>query len=492
MKKTKQLTTLILLAAMLRACGESGAPADTTGSSDAPDTKTAPADPAEADELPALDFGGEDFVISVQDYGAYTGRDLFVEEATGDVVDDAIYAKNQAVSERLNVNLVFDSTTHYWDDQADYLTRIRSSVMAGDAAWDMIFGLGYFLPGFTGEGILADMSGLPYIDLSKKWWNSSFMEAASVDGKYYFVTGDAALTLIKNMFCTFVNLDLYDKLGVKENLYDIVKSGDWTLDKAAEICAPLYADLNGDTTVDKDDQFGLLYYANNQATGFFEACGVDIINREGKDFIFDFGNAHNADVVERLCRFYHESEGIFYDPNPGGETETVVNSPFRNGNVLMTGGWLAHADSYRDLNFRYGVLPYPKFDENQAEYHTTTLTSYTVFCVPADCKAPDRTAAVLEAMASESWRSVTPAYFETALKVKYAADDETAQMFDLIRDNISFDFGYIYTLSMNGISDRFKTAVNENKPEWASNVAGFEASAVDSLDKLLTTIRNVE
>ena len=95
-------------------------------------------------------------------------------------------------------------------------------------------------------------------------------------------------------------------------------------------------------------------------------------------------------------------------------------------------------------------------------------------------------------MASESWRSVTPAYFETALKVKYAADDETAQMFDLIRENISFDFGYIYTLSMNGISDKFKSAVNANKPEWASNVAGFEASAVDSLDKLLTTIRNVE
>ena len=116
MKKTKQLTTLILLAAMLSACGESGAPADTTGSSDVPDTTTAPADPAEVDELPALDFGGEDFVISVQDYGAYTGRDLFVEEATGDVVDDAIYAKNQAVSERLNVNLVFDSITHYWDD----------------------------------------------------------------------------------------------------------------------------------------------------------------------------------------------------------------------------------------------------------------------------------------------------------------------------------------------------------------------------------------
>lgn len=491
MKNAKKLTALILLAAMLTACGESGAPADTTGDAVVTDTTTAPID-TEVDALPVLDFDGEDFVISVQDYGAYSGRDLFVEGLTGDVVNDAIHAKNLAVSERLNMNLKFDTITHYWDDHNDYLTSIRSSVMANSAAWDMIYGLGYFLPGFVGEGLLCDMSELPYIDLSKKWWNNSFMEAASVDGKYYFVTGDAALSLIKNMFCIFVNLDLYEKLGIKENLYDLVRSGDWTLDKVAEICEPLYADLNGDTKVDKDDQFGLLFYSDNQTTGFFEACDIDIIDCEGNDFTFDFGSAHNVDVVERLCRFFHESEGIFYDRNKGGETETVVHTPFRNGNSLMTGGWLMHADSYRDLDFRYSVLPYPKFDENQTQYHTTTLTTYTVFCVPVDCKAPDRTAAVLEAMASESWRSVTPAYFETTLKAKYAADNETAQMFDLIRDNISFDFGYIYTFSMNGISDKFKHAINQNEPEWVSNVASFEASAVSSLDSLLAAIRNLE
>jgi len=498
MKNLSKLTALILFAVILSSCSKSVTPDDTTAADVSEntavlETTAVPADPSITDDLPVLDFGGEDFVISVQDYGAYTACDLFVEEAAGDVVSDAIYNKNLAVSERLNVKLIFDPITHNWGDRSNYMDSIRSSIMAGNAAWDMIHGLGYFVPSFTGEGILLDMSELPYIDISKAWWNSAFMEEASVDGKYYFVTGDASLTLIKNMFCIFLNLDLYEKLGINDNLYDIVRSGDWTLDKVAEICSPLYADLNGDTIVDKNDRFGLLFYAGNQATGFFEACNVNIINRSGNDLIFDYGNAHNTDVVERLCRFYHESDGIFFDKNTGGEAETVINSPFRNGNILMTGGWLMHADSYRELPFAYGVLPYPKFDESQEEYRTTTLTSYTVFSVPADCKDSDRTAAVLEAMASESWRSVTPAYFETALKVKYAADEETAQMFDLIRENISFDFGYIYTLSLNGISDRFKGAVNSNQPEWASNVAGLESSAVASLDTLIAAIKsNVE
>ncbi|MBO5220569.1 MAG: extracellular solute-binding protein, partial [Clostridia bacterium] len=383
---------------------------------------------------------------------------------------------------------------HNWGDRSNYLSLIRSSVMAGDSAWDLLFGLGYFLPGFTGEGLLSDMSELPYIDIDKKWWNRNFMETSSVDGKYYSVTGDAALSLLKSMHCIFVNLDLYEKLGVKGNLYELVESGNWTLDKTAEICANLYADLNGNTEIDKDDQLGLLIYAGNQTTGFLESCGVDIISREGKEFTFAFGNEHNANVIERLCRFLHESDGIIYlsSLEDGKNEEIVLKSPFRNGNVLMTGGWLSHADSYRDLNFRYGVIPYPKFDENQQEYHTTAQTTYTVFSIPADAKNPDRSAAVLEAMASESYRSVTPAYFETALKVKYASDDDTVKMFDLIRDHISFDFGYIYTLSMNGISDKFKSAINSNKPEWASNVAGFEATATAALDTLLTAIRSAE
>ncbi len=491
MKAFKQTVSLLLLASLLTACGSTGEGPDTTAQPITPDDTTAPVDPAGRDDLPALDFGGEDFVISVEDYGAYTGKDVFVEEQTGDVVDDAIFQKNRAVSERLNVNLVFEPITHMWDDRNNYLTAIRTTVMAGDAAYDVLHGLGYFLPSFTAEGILQDMSGLPYIDLDKKWWNSGFMDAATVDGKYYFVTGDISLTTIRNMFCFFVNFDLYDKLGVKEDLYGLVYDGKWTVDAAGAIAKQYYADLNGNTARDRDDQYGILFYANNQATGFFESCGVDMIDNRGGKFDFVYGNEHNVEVVEKLQKLYWENEGVYYDN--AKESETVTDSPFRRGNVLMTGGWLMHADSWRELNFRYGVLPYPKFDEDQENYRTTTLTSFTVFSLPADCKDPERAAAVLEAMASESWRSVTPAYFETALKVKYASDDDTVKMFDLIRDNISYDFGYIFTLAMNGISDKFKSTVNNSGlPGWASTVAGFETSAKASLDTLLTAIRAAE
>ena len=508
MKRLKQIGSLILLSAMLFSCG-SKVPAETDDvtsttsvdeivsgtSATTPAETEPPVDPATVDELPELDFNGEDFVISVQDYGGYIGADLFTENLTGEIVNDAIYTKNQIVEDRLNIHFVYDSFTHNWGDRANYISRIRASVMSDDAEYDLLSGLGYFIPGFTAEGLLTEMSDLPYLNMDKVWWNHKFMEEASVDGKYYFVTGDASLSLIKAMFCYFVNLDLYDELDLQDDLYQLVYDGKWTVDKVAEIGASVYADLNGNAQIDSEDRHGLLLYGNNQTTGFLEACDVDIVSRENGEFRFVFGNEHNANVVQRMCKFLHESSGIHYVwqmPSSDKNAETVNESPFRHGNMLMTGGWLTHADSFRDLDFKYGILPYPKFDEAQEEYLTTTLTSYTVFAIPSNCRQPERAAAVLEAMAVESYRSVTPAYFETTLKVKYASDDDTAKMFDLIRENISFDFGYIYTSSMSSISDGFKKEINNNRPDWASAIASVETQMTGLMEFLVKSIRAVE
>ena len=167
----------------------------------------------------------------------------------------------------------------------------------------------------------------------------------------------------------------------------------------------------------------------------------------------------------------------------------MTDSIFLTGNVLLTGGWLANTDTYRELRFNYGVLPYPKYDESQESYKTTVLNNHSVVAIPVDSKDRERAAAVCEALAYESWNSVTPAYFETALKVKYARDNDSAQMFDIIREGVSFDFGYIYTASLGGINDVFKNSIVARKA-WASTVASIEGSAMEKLTTLVEAIRD--
>ena len=506
MKKRSMLTILLVLAILFVSCG-SDAPAVTDDSIATQDiatqdiatqdiatqdtTSAAPVDPAEANTLPELDFGGEEVTILVCNYGGYMGSELMVEEVTGDIVGDALYNRTLAVEQRLNVNLTVEPVEFGWNDRDEkWMNRVRTSIMANDSAFEILHGEGYLSPTFVSEGLFLDLSDYDYIDIEKKWWNKNYSDNAAIDGSYYFVTGDISLELIKNMFCFFVNNDLYSTMNLQDNLYQLVYDGKWTLDKAAEIAYGCYADLNGDTVVDADDRHGLLLYGQNQLTGFMKSNDVSIIEKDGGEFEFSFGNAHVADVVERLCRFAWESDGIFYTNTleDSKSDETVLQSPFRNGNILMSGGWLRHADTYRDLDFRYGVLPYPKWDE-AADYQTTVLTAYTTFGIPADCKNPERAAAVLEAMAQESYKNVTPAYFETTLKVKYASDDDTVKMFDIIRDGISFDFGYINTGALGGISDNFRNAIRNNNSGWMSMVERIRKVTETKLETLLAGYR---
>jgi len=63
--------------------------------------------------------------------------------------------------------------------------------------------------------------------------------------------------------------------------------------------------------------------------------------------------------------------------------------------------------------------------------------------VPSNAPNPERTGIILEALAAESRNTVIPAYKETCLKTKFARDDESLGMLDIIFDNVVVDLGTI-------------------------------------------------
>ncbi len=485
----KKCTALLLLLTSIISAFSCG---DTVSDPETVTTKAQTSDTVEDEddsikcELPSLDYNNADVTIFVEDYGGTCGPEFYAEEITGDIVNDAVYKRNQTISDQLHINLQYELFEHAWNDRDNFTTKLRTSVLAQDGSYDIIAGTGYFMPNFLSDGLFTDMSELPYIDIDKPWWSKKFMEVSSIDGKYYFVTGDACLGLIRNMYCIFENLDLAEAANV-ENLYDVVRDGKWTLDKMNEVASSLYRDLNGNTQIDKDDQFGLLLDGGNHITGFFESIGIDIIDFSSGEPEFIYDNEHNINAVEKLTNIVMNTEGIFFDKQ--ANDEVADESIFKNGNVLLSTGWLTHTESFRNLNFTYGVLPYPKYDEAD-EYRTTVFPCYSILTIPVDSLDKERAAAVCEALAYESWKNVTPAYFETALKVKYANDNDSAQMFDIIRDSVSFDFGYIYTLPLDGINNYLKFSVMDDKP-WASYIASMKSVFVEKIDTLVENIRSV-
>lgn len=117
----------------------------------------------------------------------------------------------------------------------------------------------------------------------------------------------------------------------------------------------------------------------------------------------------------------------------------------------------------------YGVVPFPKYDKHQKEYFFHAHDIYTAFAVPTTNQKLEATGAVLEAMASYSYRETVPAYLNVALKGQYISDPTSRKMIDTIVSELKLDTAWMYVYTLGGhFNDDFKSVIYENKTTYAS------------------------
>ena len=485
-RQTSALALFLALGMMVTtACGGSAAPADTTAPQN-PDTTTAEADDGFIDDaLPELDFEGKPIRVL---YREDVVNAFYVAEQTGDIVDDAVYKANSAVEERLNVN--FELITAAGSANADrttFMNLITTSVLAGDNAYDLTGVLSYNMPTLIQQGVYLDLNEVKYLDFDKPWWIQDLTDLASLHGKLYFASGDISLELTQRIFCMLFNKNLAETLGT-EDIYKLVSDGKWTLDKAAEIGTAAYSDLNGNSEMDPEDRYGLVVTDYNHMSGFEGSLGLQETSQDADGIHhIDFGGERVVNAIQKLVTVFGENNGVFYQT----ESDANSNEPhqpyyamFKGGRLLITTTEFHQISSiYRDTEDDYGVIPYPKLDEAQDGYYTLARNVYSSFGIPKTCADPDMVGAVMEALASENYRTTSPVYFETALKVKYSHDDVTSQMYDIIKNGLKFNFGFTFNAATGNFANNFIDAVNQGDGNWASTYASKKDAAEQKLQK---------
>ena len=119
-----------------------------------------------------------------------------------------------------------------------------------------------------------------------------------------------------------------------------------------------------------------------------------------------------------------------------------------------------------------GILPFPKADESMDKYYTCHDPNVSLMAVPITATNLDRIGIITEALSVESYKYVTPAFYETALKVKYSRDDETVQTLDLIKDGVTFDFVTLYS---TGDGEKYAQIVANLLKEGSTDIASYYA-----------------
>ena len=477
--------TMIILLTSLAGCGDT---ADET-TADTQGTETAPVDTTtgnqyEPDDLPAdLTYDGE--TLTTFGWSGPAAIEFFAEEMNGELANDAIFQRNLQVEERLAVSLEYILEPGNYDYRNDWANKVINSVQSGDSAYDIT--AGYSMSGATlaFRKVLINLNDLEYLNFSKPWWPESLQKEATCGGNLYFCSGDISTYMIYYLYGTYFNKQMILDHNL-ENPYDLVKEGTWTFDKLMTMSTGVYQDINGDGIKDLNDIYGFSTHSTYVDPIYF-GVGLRTTEKNNDDIPVlaeSFGSEKAHWLLETLVDLFTTNDAWL-------ETVSYTNSDnmFSEGRALFSNNDFLYSTEIRDVDTEYGIVPLPKYNEEQEEYYTVMSFPYSLYGVPVDARDPDMSSAVLECLASESYRTVVPALFETGLKVKYAQDDEAAQMFDLIRASAVFDFGRVFNESMNGMTYAlFRSAVSEGKENWMSIYASNENALNTALEKVVAAL----
>ncbi len=476
------LAALTLSPALLSACAEKDAPIS-AGESTAVQSDSETAEELTTRHMPDVpeqNYGGEFLILTEGDNGGdWTTYDVWVEQADADPINDAVYKRNDMVLEHLGVKIQEYRTPN----GQNVLSVAQRSIQSNDDEFGAIIaGLNDGLT-LAQNGQIYNLYDIPHIDLENEWWDQKCIEESRILGKVYLATGDitvidndATWTLMFNkQMITDLNLDVP---------YDLVRSNTFTFDKFEEMIKIASDDLNGDGKMDwKDDRFGMVTTFNT-ADGLFFAGGGRFV-KLNEELI----PSNNIDT-EFFSRLVTRAGEIFANKNTvidDHKTKTIssvadLRGVFEQGRGLFFGEVMQCITRMRDSETDFGVIPWPKLDENQSEYYN--MMHYSVsrgVAIPITRADIDMAGAVVEYMAGTSMYTLTPAYYDICLTSKYMRDEESSEMLDIILASRVFDLGYI--CEWGNMHQSIKSLILDGKTNVASTISSHLKAFEKAMEK---------
>ena len=482
-RSTAILLVLCSLCGAFASCGDSKEPSgtDTKANTDTTSDDTAELDSLEArklvsDDVPELNFGGKDFRIFYQK--RYTTDAVpEINEETGDIINDAIFRRNRTIEERFNVKIVGT----YGEEDA-MVTQLINSVSAGDDEYDLFLGHSIFSGRAALAGCFYNWYDIPYMDFSKPWFPQASIEGLTINDRMYLTVADLCLSFSSVSYCMYFNKQMIEDYNLPD-IYELVDSGEWTVDKLYDITKDMYRDLNGNSTADIDDQYGFASALTNHTTTWLFSCKVPTVELHEDGTVKSVFNSERAStLIDKLRKLYNDNPGSYLTAANSAQASPM--SSFMNGySAILTDSIGASVSQFRDVMFDYGIVPYPKYDEAQDGYYTIPGGSVSCMAVPKSTVDTELVGAVTAALARESWVSVMPDYYDIALKVKGARDETSIRMLDIILDGRSVTAPFLYD-SFVGYNYKVADLLGGNN-ELASYVASMDNKVINHYESVL-------
>ena len=396
-------------------------------------------------DLPEKDFNGYNYRIISRSLAAnshWWNLDISVDEENGDPINDAVYMRNKIVEEKYNITIknIHDN---------DVGGKSAKSIKAGSDDYDLIvIGLNGGQENLTTQGLLVDLKKMPYVDLTKPWWDQKAVEQLSIFDKLMATSADLTIRDKDAIIILTFSKKLIKDHGL-EDPYQLVLSGKWTFDKMFDMMKAVSRDLNGDGKINDEDQIGLLTQLGH-GTFLFNAAGEYLckLNADKIPEVTLYSD-RGVEICERIREIQGDTNYSINADLYGGKYADVWDGfqvpMFSENRALFYHAGMNRVTLLRTMETDFGILPPPKYNEQQENYYAAVDPWCTsAVSVPITVPDPETSGLLLEALTYESRYVLLPAYYDINLKTKFARDEESGAMIDIILKNRLYDIGSIY------------------------------------------------
>lgn len=420
-------------------------------------------------EIPKTNYDGYTFTFLTANVSSFFMK-VCVDEMTGDAMNDAFFDRNLAVEEMLNVKIRETALS----DMGGLINQLRNSITAGDRAYDAAFLVLRSAANAAVAGYCLDFRDLPYVDLTKSWWNQSATEQLSIGGTTYMVASDISVADKDVMWVLFFDKEHAENYQL-EDLYELVSSGKWTFEKFYEYILLGERDLNNDGKMNMKDQYGLITH-NENYMGMWMGAGETLASLDNNKMPQITWNSEKfSNVFDKIAQIMGSTATHTTDIG-------FISSGLKNGQALFATEVVSFIRKYRENDREFGILPIPKYSESQPDYYTYVALNSQLMVVGKDVAEENmaRTSEILEAMAAKGKEIMMPGYYEVSLKSRSSRDEQSAAMLDIIFASRMYDLGVIY--------DWGSVTGKLNSP--TANVASVFASSQKSMTKAMENTLN--
>ena len=443
MKKTVALMVSILFVLslmLLSGCGSKGNKGTKTGD-------TTENSVVEEDYWNTLvtEYGGK---YKDKDIKILTTRQLNIPptEMGSSAIEEAMFLRDAKLEEDFGFMPKYDIVGDY---QLSEKIQLQISV---ENNYDLIIAVPSLSAPMIMNDCLMDLNE-SNVDITNEWWNQSVNEATEFNGSVYMSMGPVSPYYYLNAQIIFINKTIYGNYFPDSDIYDIVRNGDWTLDKMVEIATSIgengIIDNDSNWEYDENDTYGLtIEYPS--AYSLTVSCGISLATKTEEGYSIDITNSNASDVIEKLRSLFSNSENMPASERFKTQTDSMPATVpmFAGSRSMMTSTGIGHYRDFKEMKEKYGVLPLPKYNKEQTEYITAGhVWGSNGIAIPKNTSDAEMSGCFMEAAGYYGFNFLKPVVYDTVLKFKaFDSPDDIDMLDNYIYSNVHYDINLLYDI----------------------------------------------